>query len=51
MKVVLLHWALGDSRLWQRQVEALADAHEVVAPDLPGWGTVPLPTEPFSLVD
>jgi 3-oxoadipate enol-lactonase len=51
MKVVLLHSALGDSRLWRRQVEALGDTHEVVAPDLPGWGTEPLPTEPFSLVD
>ena len=51
MKVVLLHSALGDSRLWRRQVEALADAHEVVAPDLPGWGTEPLPTEPFSFVE
>ena len=51
MKVVLLHSALGDSRLWRRQVAALADVHEVLAPDLPGWGTEPLPTEPFSLVD
>ena len=51
MKVVLLHSALGDSRLWWRQIEALAGAHEVVAPDLPGWGTEPLPTEPFSFVE
>jgi pimeloyl-ACP methyl ester carboxylesterase len=51
MKVVLLHSALGDSRLWRRQVEALQGAHDVVAPDLPGWGEVPLPTEPFSFVD
>ncbi len=51
MKVVLLHSALGDSRLWRRQVEALRGAHEVVTPDLPGWGTEPLPTEPFSFVD
>ena len=51
MKVVLLHSALGDSRLWRRQVETLTAAHEVVAPDLPGWGTEPLPTEAFSLVD
>jgi len=51
MKVVLVHSALGDSRLWRRQVEALGDVHEIVAPDLPGWGTEPLPTEPFSLVD
>jgi pimeloyl-ACP methyl ester carboxylesterase len=51
VKVVLLHSALGDSRLWRRQVEALRPAHEVVTPDLPGWGTEPLPTEPFSFVD
>jgi 3-oxoadipate enol-lactonase len=51
MKVVLLHSALGDSRLWKRQIAALEGEHEVVAPDLPGWGTSPLPTEPFSFVD
>src|SRR5207342_3675872 len=51
MKVVLVHSALGDSRLWRRQVEALAGVHEVVAPDLPGWGTEPLPTEAFSFVE
>ena len=48
---MLLHSALGDSRLWRRQVEALSPHHEVVAPDLPGWGETPLPTEPFSFVD
>ena len=51
MKVVLLHSALGDSRLWKRQVAALSPEHEVVTPDLPGWGETPLPTEPFSFVD
>lgn len=51
MKVVLLHSALGDSRLWKRQVAVLEKEHEVVAPDLPGWGTSPLPTAPFSFVD
>ena len=50
-KIVLLHSALGDSRLWRRQVEVLHPAFEVVAPDLPGWGATPLPTEPFSFVD
>jgi 3-oxoadipate enol-lactonase len=49
-KVVLLHSALGDSRLWCRQVEALS-RYEVVAPDLPGWGAAPLPAEPFSFVE
>jgi 3-oxoadipate enol-lactonase len=32
-------------------VAALSAEHDVVAPDLPGWGEVPLPTEPFSFVD
>lgn len=47
----MLHSALGDSRLWKRQVAALSAEHEVVAPDLPGWGESPLPTEPFSFVE
>ena len=51
MKVVLLHSALGDSRLWRRQIAALEPSHEVVAPDLPGWGEEPLPVAAFSLVD
>ena len=50
-RVVLLHSALGDSRLWKRQVAALEREHPVLAPDLPGWGANPLPTEPFSLVE
>jgi len=51
MRVVLLHSALGDSRLWKRQMPALEERFEVVAPDLPGWGATPMPAEPFSLVD
>jgi 3-oxoadipate enol-lactonase len=50
-RVILLHSALGDSRLWKRQVAALEREHHVLAPDLPGWGDNPLPTEPFSFVD
>jgi 3-oxoadipate enol-lactonase len=50
-RVVLLHSALGDSRLWKRQVPALEERFSVVTPDLPGWGATPLPTEPFSFVD
>jgi 3-oxoadipate enol-lactonase len=50
-RVVLLHSALGDSRLWKRQIPALEREHHVLAPDLPGWGENPLPTEPFSFVD
>ncbi|MFL5953554.1 MAG: alpha/beta fold hydrolase [Gaiellaceae bacterium] len=48
---MLLHSALGDSRLWKRQIAALQAEHEVVAPDLPGWGETPLPTEPFSFIE
>ena len=50
-KVVLLHSALGDSRLWRHQLEVLRPDFEVVAPDLPGWGATPLPTESFSFVE
>jgi 3-oxoadipate enol-lactonase len=50
-RVVLIHSALGDSRLWRRQVEALRPHFEVVTPDLPGWGKSPLPVEAFSFVD
>jgi pimeloyl-ACP methyl ester carboxylesterase len=50
-RVVLLHSSLGDSRLWSRQVELLRDRYDVVAPDLPGHGEEPMPTEPFSFVD
>ncbi|HEU5361898.1 MAG TPA: alpha/beta fold hydrolase [Gaiellaceae bacterium] len=50
-RVVLVHSALGDSRLWRRQVAALGGAFEVVALDLPGWGDSPLPEGPFSYVE
>ncbi len=51
MRVVLVHSALGDSRLWKRQVPALEERFEVVTPDLPGWGATPMPVEPFSFVE
>jgi 3-oxoadipate enol-lactonase len=50
-RVVLLHSALGDSRLWRRQVPVLGRHFDVVAPDLPGFGETPLPREAFSFVD
>jgi 3-oxoadipate enol-lactonase len=50
-KIVLLHSALGDSRLWRPQVAALSPHFDVVTPDLPGWGQTPLPTGPFSFVE
>ena len=46
-----MHSALGDSRLWRRQIQALRPEHEVVAPDLPGWGDEPMPESPYSFVD
>ena len=48
---MLLHSAVGDSRQWSRQAAALGDRFDVVAPDLPGFGTEPMPAEPFSFVD
>lgn len=48
---MLLHSALGDSRLWRHQVEALSGAFEVVTPDLPGFGSTPMPREEFSFVE
>lgn len=48
---MLLHSAVGDSRLWRRQVPVLGRRFDVVAPDLPGFGQAPLPREEFSFVD
>jgi 3-oxoadipate enol-lactonase len=50
-RVVLVHPAIGDSRLWQSQVHALRRRFEVVAPDLPGWGEEPMPEDAFSFVE
>jgi pimeloyl-ACP methyl ester carboxylesterase len=50
-RVVLLHSAVGDSRLWRRQIPALEARFEVLAPDLPGFGTTLLPTGSFSYVE
>jgi len=51
VRVVLLHSAAGDSRLWRHQAEALRGTFDVVAPDLPGYGRTPMPREEFSFVD
>jgi len=51
-RVVLLHSSLGDSRLWTRQADLLRErGYDAVAPDLPGFGAEPMPTEAFSFVD
>jgi pimeloyl-ACP methyl ester carboxylesterase len=36
--VVLVHGYLGGSAQWQDQIAALSRAHDVIAPDLPGFG-------------
>jgi 3-oxoadipate enol-lactonase len=46
-----MHAGVGDRRLWDGQVEALAEGHLVVRPDLRGHGESPLPGGPFSYVD
>ncbi len=52
MNVLLLHAALGDSRSWAPQVEALrAAGHEPIAPDLPGYGDEPLRPGRLSYVE
>jgi 3-oxoadipate enol-lactonase len=51
-RVVLIHAGVADSRMWRRQAALLrAHSYDVVAPDLPGFGNEPLPTEPFSYVE
>jgi 3-oxoadipate enol-lactonase len=49
--VVLLHAGVGDRRLWDGQVDAFAERHLVVRPDLRGFGESPLPGGPFSYVE
>ncbi|HXV96276.1 MAG TPA: alpha/beta hydrolase [Gaiellaceae bacterium] len=48
---MLVHAGVGDRRLWDGQLEALADTHKVVRLDLRGFGDSPLPGGPFSYVD
>ena len=50
--VLLLHAGIGDRRMWDPQVLALeAAAHEVAAPDLPGFGDAPLEPGTIDYVD
>ena len=52
MRVVLIHSAVADSRMWERQEGQLRErGFDVVAPDLPGFGSEPVPKSPFSFVD
>jgi 3-oxoadipate enol-lactonase len=51
-RVILIHSAVADSRMWERQERKLRErGFDVVAPDLPGFGSEPVPVEPFSFVD
>ncbi|WP_098465242.1 alpha/beta fold hydrolase [Isoptericola jiangsuensis] len=49
--VVLLHAGVGDRRLWDRVVPALAASRRVLSPDLRGFGASPLPHEPYADAD
>jgi len=48
--VVLLHGFPLDSRMWQAQLDGLADRYRVIAPDLRGFGNS-RGSEPFSIAD
>ena len=51
-RVVLVHSGVADSRMWDRQAALLRErGYEVVAPDLPGFGSEPEPRHPFSFVE
>jgi pimeloyl-ACP methyl ester carboxylesterase len=49
--LVLLHGLPGDSRLWRRQLEALADEYTVIAWDAPGCGRSAAPPGDFGTQD
>jgi 3-oxoadipate enol-lactonase len=49
--VVFLHGGPGDSRLFEPQAKALADAHRCIRFDLRLFGRTEAPGEPFSWVD
>jgi 3-oxoadipate enol-lactonase len=51
-RVVLIHSAVADSRMWERQAALLRGrGYDVQTPDLPGFGNEPLPPGPFSFVE
>ena len=50
-RVVLLHSASATPGSGSGRWPALGGAFDVVAPDLPGFGDEPMPSEPFSFVD
>ena len=51
-RVVLIHSAVADSRMWDRQARLLRERGlDVVTPDLPGFGSEPVPAKEFSFVE
>lgn len=51
-RIVLIHAAVADARVWERQARMLREhGYDVETPDLPGFGSEPVPTERFSFVD
>jgi len=46
--MLLLHGGHGSWRHWVRNIEALAERHTVVVPDMPGFGDSDDPPEPFT---
>ena len=46
--VVLVHAGVADGRMWEPQVDALAQHNRVIVPDLRGFGRTPIPERPFS---
>lgn len=49
--VLLVHAAIGDSRMWEPQWDALTSAHRVVRCDLRGFGRTGFPAGDFSHCD
>jgi 3-oxoadipate enol-lactonase len=47
--LVLLHAFPLDRHMWKPQLAELAGTARVIAPDLPGFGKSPLPSEPWSV--
>ena len=49
--VVLIHEAIADRRMWDRDVARLSKTHRVVRYDMRGFGESPPTTGPFSAID
>ena len=47
--IILLHAGIADSRMWQSQIDMLAQKYRVIAPDARGYGESPAPTENYVL--